>query len=265
MKKAFLTMILFFYSLLAHGGMSGDCEYQFHSYGSGQGDDKITSTCIEWAFDRADYNAIRNSNEGDFKGLGFNSFVVLENAAGQKLFISGSNTLLSDVRAIRFHKKSGQIYVLSSIQGKVFAFDLSIPGNVAPSRVLEAPEMIGADDLEVSADGTEVYILHSKQKEIFVFDGTKNLRGRKELREMKLIRSHSFTGHDFISFALDHTTSRFHYLTRDARIVMDNGLELKTVALTSEERESLKALEWNSRESALEGRNRTELVFKVGR
>lgn len=267
MKMRFSLLFLFICTLQfpVMGQVAGHCEQLFYEYGSGKGDDHISSECVSWSFEQADYNAIRNSNDGKLKGLGHNTFLVIENAAGEKSYIAGVNTMLSDVRAIRFHEQKNLLYVLASMQGKVFVFDLSIPGNVGPQRILSFDEIVDADDIDVSRDGSEVYILHSKQKQVLVLDGTRNLRGRKELRDMRLVREHSFTGFDFVSFAHDRVRNSFYYLDRNSDVYDHEGKKLDLVLTPDQKKTAVRSLEWNSLDKALEGRNRLELVFKVGR
>lgn len=265
MKCTLFILLLSSFGMPAMGQVAGHCEQLFYEYGSGKGNDYISSECISWSFEEANYNAIRNSNDGKLKGLGHNTFLALENAAGQKFYIAGTNTMLSDVRAIRFHEQKNLLYVLASMQGKVFVFDLSIPGNVGPQRILSFDEIVDADDIDVSSDGSEIYILHAKQKQVLVLDGTRNLRGRKELRDMRLIREHSFAGFDFISFAHDRVQNKFYYLDRNADVYDQEGAKLKVELSPDQKKTAAQSLEWNSLDKVLEGRNRLELVFKVGR
>ena len=255
--KALTAFILL--SLNVHADVAQDCLRFFEEYATDASSGEVSPGCLDWGAQIAHDNAWRMSSGSHFKSLSFENVISYQDGHAKSFFTAGPNTQLAGISAVTFKESVGRIYALLGGQGRIVSYDLEIAGNVAPKSVLALAELEGALDLCASESNDEIYILTSSAKEVLVLDGSRNAEGRKEVREMKVIKRIELPFSDAISLALDQVSSALVFLKADGSLVDDKGAMLR--AGPSQAR----SVEWSGRDNGFLARSRGKIVFKVGR
>ncbi len=186
-KMKFLYLNLLTSLALCAFAHANDCAQRVAEYGTDTSSGELESECVEWIKSQSLLNSTRSAVGSSYKSFATDGVILYEDSKGVISVTAGPNTQLGQVHAVAFSLGARRVYALDSVQGKITSYDLEIAGNVAPKGALISREIIGAKDIAVSTDGSKVFVLHSDQARVTVFDGTRNILGRQEVAQMKIV------------------------------------------------------------------------------
>lgn len=157
------------------------CEKEARAFGDGSGPARIAPECRQMWTKLAGANAHRLSVDGKLTAVAHRNLIFLiptDPRAHPVRVLAGEYTLLDDIVAVAFNRTAEEIVVLEA-SGDVASYSTRIAGNVAPLRVLRAPETEGAADVAVDVTRKEVVVHNPRRRGIYQFALSANIHGRE--------------------------------------------------------------------------------------
>lgn len=147
------------------------CSPSFAKLGDGSGNDQISNECKQLIMNNDDtkIKVVHKDalNDLEYNALG-SALVSIDRVKGFQAITSGNMTKLQDVKAMEYVHEYKELYVLDGKTHKVYVFLSELPGNVAPTRIIEKDELIGASDIAILADS--IYILNGQTNKVIVMN-----------------------------------------------------------------------------------------------
>jgi hypothetical protein len=166
--KIIITLLVFSLNLYAQ-----DCQEQVLDYGSGKGKDLIEKACLDEVIDKS---VISNHK----MLFGYKNIVLFKNQ-----IYAGTYTKLQKVRSLSYNAQREEFAVLDG--DSVLIYSATVPGNVAPIRVLQSSHIFNPHKVELLDEEIRIY----QQDEVLTFSALANIYEAKERRKDKLLkRSH---------------------------------------------------------------------------
>lgn len=183
-----LILIIFSFNLYAE--TLEDCKYAYAKLGDGSGLDEISSNCKNLLLNKSNSNAkvsyADEEIEKEFSGY-MNAILTYDKKKEERYVSAGSNTQLEEVIALFYDHAHKELYAIDAKSSKVLVFLSEIPGNVAPIRVLEKDELIGASDLVVINDS--LYVLNTVTNKLLVYSRLASVKAREDKQFLDLVQS----------------------------------------------------------------------------
>jgi hypothetical protein len=159
MIKLCIISILLSFQLSANSEVN--CKGAFKKLGDGSGNDHIPVQCINEIKNKSDKNLVQEYQDSEihfaFKAVK-NAFIWEDKNSGDIYITSGESTLLKDIKKIIYDSAKKELYVWDRAENAILVFNIQIPGNVAPLRVIKVAELINALDFELSADNVHILL-----------------------------------------------------------------------------------------------------------
>lgn len=185
--KAIILLLLSF-NLYAQN--LADCKFAFSKLGDGSGFDQVSAQCKELISSNSASNAKDSYSDEtiDREYTGFqNALLTYDKKADARYLTAGSNTLLEDVGAVFYDHAHKELYVIDTKSSRLLVFLSEVPGNVAPIRILEKDELVGANDVAVIGDS--LYILNNTTNKLLVYSRLASVKAREDKQFLDLVQS----------------------------------------------------------------------------
>ena len=224
MKKIFISIITIAIcnpnQLMSAEGQNEDkmilCQDQADSFGNGKGDDSISIECLELI--KKNVTSSENiSLKKDSKILkiifyGHRNIILVETKNGSSTVtnvIAGSSTNLNSILAIALDEKNKEIAVLED-SGKILFFTTTLTGNIAPYRILQHNELLGASELVVDSTKDQVIVYNDKSKSLLFFSRLANINQRKEKQNLDIVKTINTREMSLKNLTINLKTSELH-------------------------------------------------------
>ena len=184
----YLLLMLFSFGL--HAQTLDDCQFAFTKLGDGSGMDQVSTACKDYVANNANANAKASikTEDRDREYFAYKNAILSHYKTTDKRYLtSGSNTLLENAIALHYDHINKEIYIIDQKSSRVLVFLSEIPGNVAPVRVLEKEELVGASDLTVMAD--TLYVLNSITNKVLVYNRLASVKARDDKQYLEIVQS----------------------------------------------------------------------------
>jgi hypothetical protein len=163
------------------------CEKEARTFGDGSGPARIEPECRQLWMKAVALSANRLSADGKLTAIAHRNLIFLiptDPRLHPVRVLAGEYTQLDDVVAVAFNRPAEELAVLEA-SGDVAIYSTRITGNVAPLRVLRAPETEGATDVAVDVARKEVVVYNPRRRGIYQFPLSANIHGREPLKAIK--------------------------------------------------------------------------------
>jgi hypothetical protein len=187
MIKHISTIIIFLFSLSSFAQVSvEECTNQLHVLGRGLSKKQIDSNCFMKIKKTVNSKAIVKTSNNSIEIYGAINSIFIENTKNNTFkVIAGSKSTLNSITAVEYDEMDKSIYILEKNSGIIKVFSDSIEGNIAPLRVIEINQLVGAVDLAVN--GEHLFILNSKENSVIVINKSANSKVRERFRNIGIV------------------------------------------------------------------------------
>jgi hypothetical protein len=183
------SLFVFIFSInLAFASSVEECSNQLSALGDGSGKNFVSSTCFETFKSNAPKKSIYTSDTQEIIALK-NSFYIKDIISKKELITAGRFTTIKDIAAMDYDKENNEVAILEKGSGDILFFSSIITGNVAPYRTIRTEQLFGAIDIKVFND--EVFVLNSKDNSVIVYNRLANFYGRKDHKNLEILRSYN--------------------------------------------------------------------------
>jgi hypothetical protein len=177
-----------------------ECMTQAESYGNANGPSSIDSLCAERARDHSNGLRLVVLSPGRSYAYGYGNFLAFHEygvaTPGSKVpvipkadFIAGSATLLKSVAALASNRDGSVVAVLDRQSKEVLFFNAKLPGNVAPIKVLQAPELANAVALAWWPEAGELILSTGRSGRIVIVPDQEAARALSNEHKVRSFRS----------------------------------------------------------------------------
>jgi hypothetical protein len=165
-----------------------ECSNQLSSLGDGSGKNFVNLDCYETLKTSSSSKTIFTNDTLEIIAHK-NSFYVKDLISKKELVTAGRYTNLKNVIAMDYDSINKEVAVLEKDTGDILFFSSVITGNVAPYRTIRTEQLVGAIDIKVHHD--EVFVLNSKDNSVIVYKRTANFYGRKDHKNLEILRNYN--------------------------------------------------------------------------
>lgn len=210
------------YQVISSEGPNEDkmvlCQDQADSYGNGKGDDSVSTECLEsikkLVTSSENISLKRESKKLQMTFFGHRNMIIVESKNGPLVvtnIIAGSSTNLNSIQAIALDEKNQEIAVLED-SGKILFFTTTLTGNIAPYRILQHNEILGATELVIDTTKDQVIIYNEKSKSLLFFSRLANINQRKGKQKLNIIKTINTREMSLKNLSIDLNTSKLNGL-----------------------------------------------------
>ena len=153
--------------------------------------DEFRGSCAAHQLVAASASSVKMSSDGNVFACGFPNILYIQEKGSEGSvvnIIAGSNSNLSNVRAITIDSKNKEVFVIDGASEKILVFRIGDSGNMSPARIIDNPDIAGATGLSVDTQNDLLYVANPAKNEIQVLNRLANRAAPREEFEQKIRR-----------------------------------------------------------------------------
>jgi|GEM_PF-4152206 len=152
----------------------------------------LKKRCSRHEFAAAQISAIKMSEDASVLAFAYDrALYVQEKTAKERrsFVISGAASKLANIVSLSLDMQNREIYVLTSLPTQILVFPIGGEGNLAPTRLIDNPELEGAESLSLDSAHNEIFVANPRLSSVQVLGRLAHKYGPRAVFSQEIKRS----------------------------------------------------------------------------